>query len=271
MSLIEEALRKTRQQEAAKKVRSAPHAPAVARSRAPAEPEVPSRTFRRAVVDATQLEKNRILPGVTDVAVLRAYKILRTRVLQRMHAENWRSVGVTGTMAGEGKTVTSINLAIALAQETNTRVFLVDLDLQRPRLASYLGMDVEKGLSDYLLNQASFDDVVYDLGINRLSVIPNAHSIEQSSEALSSPRMMEMLQSLLAEQPQRLVVFDMPPLLVSDDVLAFAPRADSFLLVAAQGYTQRRALENAREILSGMNLVGVVLNRSSERNDSPYY
>ena len=72
---------------------------------------------------------------------MRAYKILRTRLLRRLEANQWHSFAVTGATAGEGKTLTAINLAMALAQDSNTWVFLVDLDLQRPSVADYLGMN----------------------------------------------------------------------------------------------------------------------------------
>ncbi|HEY8508342.1 MAG TPA: CpsD/CapB family tyrosine-protein kinase, partial [Steroidobacteraceae bacterium] len=221
--------------------------------------------------DPDAMEANRVLLGVQDVAVARAYKILRTRVLHRLHANNWYSVGITGTTAGEGKSLTAVNLALALAQDVNTWVFLVDLDLQRSQVGTYLGMQIEHGISDYLMGQATADQIIYDIGVRRLAVVPNVRLVEQSSEFLSSPRMAEFIQTLEQEVPRRVIVFDMPPLLVSDDVLAFGPRADCHLLVVSQGHTARRTLSNAKEILAEMNVIGVVLNRSTERNDSPYY
>jgi protein-tyrosine kinase len=83
--------------------------------------------------------------------------------------------------------------------------------------------------------------------------------------------MADFVNALEAQTPRRIVVFDMPPLMVTDDVLAFAPRVDTFLLVVSQGQTARRTLSNAKEVLAEVNLMGVVLNRSTERNDSPYY
>mgnify|MGYP001550126466 FL=1 len=187
-------------------------------------------------------------------------------------AENgWYTLGITGTGAGEGKTVTAINLAIALAQDPNAWVFLVDLDLQRPQLGAYFGMSYEYGLTDFLTGQAELEQVVYDIGIRRLAVVPNASPVETSSEHLRSARMADFINALESQTPRRIVILDMPPLMVSDDVLAFAPRVDSFLLVATQGITARRTLANAREVLSELNLLGVVLNRSTEHNDSPYY
>lgn len=289
MSLIEEALRKSAQQREAaargvpppRPVRAAASAAAPAAVSTPAahaaasaaapQAETPARQYRLAVPDPQAMERNHVVLGVSDPTVMRAYKILRTRVLQRMRANNWNTLGITGAAAGEGKTLTAINVAITLAQEVNTWVFLVDLDLQRPQVGNYLGLQHDFGLTDYLAGQVGFEEVVYDTGLRRLAVVPNARSIEHSSEYLSSPAMAEFLRMLEADSPRRIIVFDLPPLLVSDDVLAFAPHLDALLLVVSQGQTARRTLSNAREVLAEMNLLGVVLNRSTERNDSPYY
>ena len=234
-------------------------------------PDVVVQQFRPAPVDPDAMERNRVLLRVHDVAISRAYKILRTRVLRRLTENSWYTLGVTGTMAGEGKSLTALNLALAMAQDVNTSVTLVDLDLQRPQLGTYLGMTYEHGLTDYLSGQVELDQVTYDIGVKRLAVVPNATSVENSSELLRSPRMLEFVSALQAQSPRRIVVFDMPPLMVRDDVLAFAERVDAFLLVVSQGQTARRTLDNAKEVLSELNLLGVVLNRSTERNDSPYY
>ena len=276
MSLIEEVMRRQAHERAATGgiAASAGGAVSAARVARPVVAPVPESAipqYRPAAVDADALERNRVLLRVQDVAVSRAYKVLRTRVLHRMAANNWYTLGITGTGAGEGKTITAINLAIALAQDPNAWVFLVDLDLQRPQLGAYLGMSYEHGLTDFLTGQAELEQVVYDIGIKRLAVVPNASPVETSSEHLRSAKMADFINALEAQTPRRYIILDMPPIMVSDDVLAFAPRVDSFLLVASQGLTARRTLANAREMLSELNVLGVVLNRSTERNDSPYY
>lgn len=276
MSLIEEVIRRQAHERPGAAALAAPagslasaRIPRPAHSAPPAE--LPPPNFRSANLDPDSVERNRVLLRISDIGVSRAYKILRTRVLHRMSANGWYTLGVTGTAAGEGKTLTAINLALALAQDVNTWVFLVDLDLQRPQLGAYLGMRYEYGLTDYLTGQAELEQVIYDIGVRRLAVIPNASSVDHSSELLRSPKMIDFTGALEAHTPRRIIVFDMPPLMVTDDVLAFAPRVDSFLLVVSQGRTARRTLHNAREVLSELNLMGVVLNRSTERNDSPYY
>lgn len=220
------------------------------------------------------MERYCVLPQIEDQSALRAYKVLRTRVLQRMVSNNWYSIAVTGSTTGEGKTLTAINLAVALAQDVNTWVFLVDLDLQRPQIANYLGMEFGKGLGDYLSGEGdlALPDICYNAaGIERLAVIPNSRSLQHSSELLVSPRMSALTQALSAEIPRRIVIFDMPPLLASDDVLAFAPQVDGLLLVLAEGISARASLEKSKQLIGNTNLIGVVLNRSTESNESPYY
>lgn len=274
MSIIEEAVRKTAEQHH----RMAAADPLHARSRIRRLAATPvdtsqARRFQPLTLDPKTLEENRVLPQVSDQGALRAYKILRTRLLRRLEANQWRSFAVTGVTAGEGKTLTALNLAFALAQDVSTWVFLVDLDLQRPKVAQHLGlsgMSGEKGLSDYLLGDATVDAITYS-PTERLAIIPNFQPMTDSSELLSSPKMLELVRTLEAEAPRRIVIFDMPPVLAADDVLAFTPQLDGILLVVAEGVTVRESLRSAKEVLSEMNLLGVVLNRSSERDESAYY
>jgi Mrp family chromosome partitioning ATPase len=235
----------------------------------PADPQ-PTRQFQMVTLDSAVLERNCVLPQVADRPAQRAYKILRTRLLQRLAAKQWRSVAVTSTTAGDGKTLTSINLAMALSQEPNTRVCLVDLDLQRPQVAAQMGLHCERGLGDYLLGEAEALQVMYNCGSPSLVVIPNTRTFDHSSEMLASTRMLELQRVIAAEMPRHIVIFDMPPL-TSDDVLTFAPRVDAVLLVVAEGRTERASLLKAKELIAEMNLLGVVLNCSSERDGAAAY
>jgi capsular exopolysaccharide synthesis family protein len=276
MSIITEAMRKAAlQRTSSPSAGSVQAVPRRARTRTanvtrPESPDAVMR-FQGATLDTAAMLANKVLPQLTDRPARRGYKILRTRVLQKLEANQWRSFAVTGPDTGAGKTLTAVNLAIALAQDPNTWVFLVDLDLQRPKVGTTLGMSFSRGLTDYLLGDATFDEVIYHPGIDRLAVVPNSRPIEQSSELLSSQRMHDFMSTLEAEAPRRIIVYDAPPLLVSDDVLTVAPQIDGVLLVATQGVTPRNTLEQAKDVLADMNVLGVVLNRSSERDDSPYY
>jgi capsular exopolysaccharide synthesis family protein len=242
------------------------------RPAAPAmQPDVPAREFPTATFNPAVQELNCILPQVADRAALRAYKMLRTRLLQRLAAKHWRSLAITSTQSGEGKTLTSINLAVALSQEPNTSVCLVDLDLQRPQVAAQMGLRFEHGLGEYLLGEAEAQQVMYTCGSPSLVVIPNTRTFDHSSEVLASARMLELLSVIKGDLPNSVLIFDMPPL-TSDDLLAFAPQVDGVLLVVAEGRTERASIDKSKELLSEFNLLGVVLNSSSELdNDSKYY
>jgi protein-tyrosine kinase len=277
MSIIEEAVRKTAE-------RHQRHAPppeqAASRPRLRRVPSTPTdtanaRRFQPVSLERAVLEENKILPQVTDPGALRAYKILRTRLLRRLETNQWHSFAVTGASVGEGKTLTAINLAMALAQDSNTWVFLVDLDLQRPKIADYLGMNNslgQRGLTDFLLGDATFEQITYaPTNIDRLAVIPNFQAVANASDLLTSPKMDELVQVLEQEMPRRIVIFDMPPVLAADDVLAFSPQLDGLLMVVAEGTTHRDTLRGAKQVLQEMNLLGVVLNRSETQDDGAYY
>jgi capsular exopolysaccharide synthesis family protein len=230
-----------------------------------------ARVLPVATVDAEAMERHCVLLQVNDQAAQSAYRILRTRIQMQMLARDWHSMAVTAAGSSEGKSTTAINIAISLARDISTWVYLVDLDLQRPKLATYLGLRFDKGLSDYLAGSAEFQDILYNPGVERLVVVPNAQPMENSSDLLGSPRMSKLCQLLASEVPRPIVIFDLPPLFMSDDVLKFQQNADCTLLVVSEGITSRKMLERANEMLQKMNLIGVVLNRSSEREDSGYY
>jgi protein-tyrosine kinase len=271
MTLIESALRKLQGDTQRKSSESTQRNRKLSDTTAGQPYTGPMESFLPATLDAAAMEQHCILPQMTDESAQRAYKILRTRLLQRLSSRDWHTLAVTGTQAQQGKTLTAINLAMALAQDIHTSVFLVDLDLRRPKIATYLGLKFEHGLGDYLLGAVEADKIIYETGLPRLAIIPNSKPLENASELLSSSKMTSLLQLLASGMPRRIVIFDMPPLLLSDDLLAFAPNIDGILLVVTEGDTTRASLESAKEILAEMNVVGVILNRSSERNDSYNY
>ena len=234
-----------------------------------------AKMLRPTNIDTAAMARSRILPGVDDKKAATAYKMLRTRVLKRMRSNNWNSLLVTGAGPNEGKTVTAANLAISVAKDVNQSAILVDLDLQRPSLAEYFGLTVGAGLGEFLNGEAEIKDIVYaPEGLERLTMIPNQRPIENSSDLIGSPRMHELIAWTREQDNTTLTIFDMPPVLASDDVLAFVEYVNSVLLVVSQGITDRRALEKTVELLGENELLGVVLNRSSNivgNADYSYY
>lgn len=214
------------------------------------------------------LKQHRIISGDSQDEVARAYKVLRTQVSQRMRQHGWRTLGVTSPGQGEGKTLTAINLSISLALERNQTVLLVDANLAQPSVHSYLGVDVEQGLREHLLDGTPIQQILVHPRIPGLVILPGSAPLSSSSETLSSRPMLQLVQELKRRYPMRWVIFDLPPVLVSDDVLAIAPYLDTMLLVVEEGKTMRPELARAAELVqaSNQNLIGTVLNNSAERN-----
>lgn len=229
----------------------------------PAASDVVYWSTKTIVTDPAYLRARRVLTDVVDDPAAGAYKVLRTHILQRMRANRWNTLGITGTGEGNGKTLTTINLGISLAREVNQTVLLVDLDLRRPRLASYLVEEKLAGISDYLLGRVEVSDILFHPGFDRLVVLPGHESVLNSSEALSSPTMVKLVEELRTRYPDRIILFDLPPVLVGDDVMAFAPYVDSFMVVVEDGQTTRNDLRRTMDLLDPKRIIGTVLNKAS--------
>lgn len=229
---------------------------------------IATESLPRVNLNPRALRNNRVVKD-EDVPASSAYKMLRTRVLQRMRRNGWTTLAVTGTCPDEGKTLTAINLSISMARDLSTSVILVDLDLRKPSISRYLGISPRHGISDYLQGAVELERTLLNPGIERLGLLLNERSFSDSSELLTSPQMHSLV-AQLRQGEGRIVVFDLPPLLVTDDMLAFSPFIDAILLVLSQGTTKQADLLTAKELLQDVNIVGTVLNRSSE-NVAPYY
>lgn len=225
---------------------------------------------RMVQLNPSTLTRNRIVALQKAHAAKAAYKMLRTRLLRRMEANGWRSLGVTSLSQGEGKTLTAVNLAISIASQPEHHVILVDLDLRNPSVYRCLGIDANPGLPDWLSGRAKVPEILVCPGVPRLHVLLNDVPVEASSETLQSQTMLDLLSSLQEHYPSSLLIFDLPPLLDVDDVLAFSPNIDAMLLVVSQGQTPRDRLPRAKELLEDMTLIGTVLNKSDEATAAYY-
>lgn len=218
------------------------------------------------------LKRNRIITNDSDIAVTSAYKLLRTQVLHLLKSNNWNSLLITSPGIGEGKTLTAINLAISMAREVNHTVLLVDLDLRRPNVARYFDLVPQYGIYDYLYKDVPLSDILIHPKMERFVVLPGRASMKNSSEMLSSPKMVRLVDEIKNRYPSRIIIFDMPPLFYADDVLAFSPYCDASLLILEEGKTRDEELVDAVELLSTSNIIGTVLNKASEnKNIDNYY
>jgi len=225
----------------------------------------------RVRVDMQRLRENRVILPDAQGPAAQAYRMLRTQVLQRVRQYAVRALGVVSAVDGEGKTLTAANLAIGIAAESNQSVLVVDLDLRHPSLATLFGLPVEQGLEAWFAGVASIGDLCRGIeGIDRLEIVPTLAPVRSSSEILASRRAQDMLLDLKTAQRAGLVIFDLPPVLLTDDFLTVAPLLDGVVLVATEGITKRDDITRTRELLGPVRLLGTVLNRSSESEKRVY-
>ncbi len=215
-------------------------------------------------------ERRIIMPDDPDPAA-HAYRMLRTQLLRQARTQQLRLIGVVSSADGEGKTLTAANLALSMAAEPNQTVLLVDLDLRHPSLAALLGLNVERGLDSWFNSEAAIAELFVKIeGIDRLRVLPTLHPVLGSSEALAGPRANELLTQLKSRYTDRLVIVDLPPALLADDVLTIAPLLDGVLLVVSEGRTRREDLTRLKELLGSVRVLGTVLNIASESEKRAY-
>jgi protein-tyrosine kinase len=229
--------------------------------------------FREVSLDRRQLEQNRIIAHNAADPRSKSFDMLRTQVLQAMDQKNWQFLAITSPTAGCGKTVTSINLALSIARQPERSALLVDLDLQRPAVANYLGIKSQHGLQGVLEGRSKLADAVVRTHIDtcELMVLPTEAPTVHSSELISSRTFGTTLQDIRRAFKSRTVIFDMPPILQGDEVLATLPRIDCVLLVTAAGVSTQHQILECNKHLRSAEVIRLVLNRASEPAGGYYY
>ena len=226
------------------------------------------RSKKKKTADAEK--KTGLVGDGVSFAASEAYKMLRTKIEFSFTDDNKCPViGVSSAMAGEGKSLTSANLAYSLAQ-LEKRVLLIDCDMRRPSLAEKLSIQKYPGLSNYLTGKASMEKVTQIVGAGYmetcLRVITAGRNPPNPMELLRPEKMARTIEKLRSSYD--FIVMDLPPVGEVSDALAVAKMADGIILVSCQDYGTRVALKNAVNQFEfiGTKLLGVVMNRASERN-----
>jgi protein-tyrosine kinase len=222
-------------------------------------------------VHMEHLENNRIVAINKNDPNSMPFDLLRTQVLQKMEENNWRTLAITSPTPESGKSVVAINLAISISQQLDKTAMLVDFDLRRPKVANYLGLSMEKSLNDLLDGTAELSEVLVNPDMPRLVVLAPKSAVRNSSEILSSKKISDLVKDLRERYKSRIVIFDLPPLLVIDDAMAILPDIDCVLMVVANGICTKQEIEDSVRNLSSTNLIGTVLNKADTGPTSKYY
>lgn len=212
-------------------------------------------------IDFKKAEENHCLLDGSGSMEADAVKVLRTQLLHRTQEKGWRTVMITSVLPGEGKTLTAINLAFAMAREHQKTVALVDCDLRNQSIYRYLGIDSRRGLADYLLDDLPLKDIILWPGVEKMTLISGSRMVADSTEIIGSPKMQALVAEMKSRYPDRYVFYDFPPVLVSADVLAFTPFVDCILMVIEAGRTSARDVKKALAMIPEEKLLGFVLNK----------
>ena len=240
------------------------------------------------IVDRTRDESVAHLPacsldlrGMIDwegprTPVMEEIRLIKRRLLRSaFDAENpdefGRLIMISSPRPGEGKTFTSCNLALSIALEEDHDVLLVDADIARQTARRNFGIVSGVGLVDLLLDPSlKLEDAMLRTNIPRLTILPAGTSNQRSPELLASSRMRALVQAMTARSPNRIVIFDSAPCLVSSDTPALASHVGQALLVVEARKTQESELAAAVQLIGACPRVSLVLNKTRQGRSSSY-
>jgi protein-tyrosine kinase len=180
-----------------------------------------------------------------------------------MDANGHQLLAVTSPGAGCGKTLTAINLALSIARHPERTVVLVDMDLQKPQVANCLGLPCEQGLFSVLQGRITLANAMVEarIGAYRLTVLPSEGPVSNSSEWMASAAMSTVLQELKRGSPTRIIILDMAPILLGDDVISVLPQIDCALFVVAVGTSMTAEIKECSKHLQSIPIVRTVVNK----------
>lgn len=235
---------------------SAPvHAPIEPTLAPPGSGLVPSRLVSGAI-----LGRGLVAADSTDPVAVEQYRALRTRV-QTNGTNPARVLLITSPGAGDGKTITASNLALAMAQEQKRRICLVDADLRHPRLHELFGLPEGPGLGEVLDGSAALADALLELEEHQLTILPAGQLRSRPPDALGTMAMRRTIETLRHHYDR--VVIDAPAVMPLADVGILSPLVDALLLVVRSGVTAKPAVREAIAALDRAKLLGLVLNESA--------
>ena len=196
-------------------------------------------------------------------------KGLRAKVEYKMDTLNLRVLAVSSAVAGEGKTLTTIQLAANMASTGRKKVLLMDMDLRKSNIANELGIASDSGLSEFLSGSVSREKIVRNSGVPGLSVIVGGKTISSPVDMLAG----EKFRSLIRELREQfdLVILDTPPILPVPDAVTISEQVDAFILLFRFSHTPHQLFRQAIEELGERKIVGVVLNGEEKKTDKYYH
>ncbi|MBM2322853.1 MULTISPECIES: P-loop NTPase [Marivita] len=230
-------------------------------------------------LDPQRLADRNVITALRQDPSHTRFDILRTRMLQALSENGWTRVAITSPTKDCGKTFTAANLAISLSRQENCRTVLLDLDMRSPSLHKIFGVTDTGAVGDMLRGQIAPEVHLQGFAPNTISagshVAIGFNGIVEpyAAELLQDPKTQAVLDDIEAKFQPSVMLFDLPPALLNDDVIAMLPHIDALLIVAAGGMTRAKEIkETERRLGDKVPLLGVVLNKAEhvETGDYPY-
>ncbi len=220
-----------------------------------------------------------VVPSGTPTPTANEFRIIKRPLLAnafgrgaQQAVRNGRRIMITSAFPGEGKSFCAINLAMSIAAERDHGVILIDADVARPSIPRELGVEVEAGLMDWLIDgKPDLSQLVRKTNVDTLSILPAGRRHEQATELLASEAMGRLLEQLSERYPDSILVFDSPPLLVTTEARVLASYMGQIVMVVEAGKTPREAVTQALAAIESNEVIGLVLNKADKIETSGYY
>ena len=222
-------------------------------------------------LDPDLILSNRCVAYQGYSAEMEQYRVLRTRILHRTSSGSGKTVMITSSMPGEGKSLTAINLAFTFAKDYNHTALLVDCDLKRQSIHKLLGFASDRGLADYLVHGRPLSDLIVWPGVEKLTIISGGKRSVPAANCSAPPACGNLVAEMRDRYPDRYVFLDTPPVLAGADAMALAPLVDHILFVVQAGRTPLPDIQKALHLLPKEKILGLVFNRQPAGQIIPYY
>lgn len=249
----------------------------------PAAEKAPARTSRQGSIDLVSLrERGFIVPDAPPNVTAEEFRLIKrsllVRAAERHHGgpDNSNLILVTSAQPGEGKTFSSINLALSIASEQDYTVLLVDADFAKPEVLSTLGLEGGKGLVDVIADRSlDLSECLIRTNVPNLSVLPAGRQHHLTTELLASDRMEEIVSEIAQRYSDRIIIFDSPPALASSAASVLAMHMGQTIFVVESERTSETQVRESLSLLSACPNVNMILNKTqvnfAEHKFGTYY
>jgi len=207
-------------------------------------------------------------PRDSDPFFTEVMRGLRAKVEHRIDTDGIRAIGVTSTVAGEGKTKIALHLAVNMASTGRKKVLLMDLDLRKSDIAREMRIGAAPGLGEYLSGSVSREEIIRITSTRGLHLIPAGRPVHSPVDMLAGEKLRSFLKELRGHFD--LLILDTPPILPVPDAITISEQLDAFILVFRLSFTPYKLLQQAVDELGTGKIMGVVLNGDEKKSDKYY-